>query len=248
MINYPNINPDFINIYGITIKWYGVCHVLALLLFYWRAQITKPNSLANEQLYDLLCYVCLGGLWGGKIGYIIFYMPSEIIEDPLAILRFWLPGRSFHGGLLGVIIALYIYAKVTKQIFWEVADFIAPIVPLGLALGRIGNFINGELWGRITNVPWGMVFHHVDSFPRHPSQIYEILLEGIVLFMILKNIKKNSSLWFLILYAIFRILIENYREPDIQIGLINGLTMGQILSIPMLVIGVYLLFVRKLST
>lgn len=267
MINYPNINPDFINICGITIKWYGVCHVIAFLLFYWRATVTKPIDFTKDQLADLLFYVCLGVLFGGRIGYIVFYMSSEVFSDPLTMLKFWLPGRSFHGGLLGVIIAMYCYHKLKKQNFWKIADFIAPIIPLGIAFGRIGNFINGELWGRVTTVSWGMIFPYVDDLPRHPSQIYEFLLEGVLLFIILnfifnlkifnknyyfssrlnkifKNLFKNKSAWFLIFYAIFRILVENYREPDIELGLIKGLTMGQILSIPMLLIGGFLLWLR----
>lgn len=269
MINYPNINPDCLNIYGVTIKWYGVCHVLAFLLFYWRAMVSRPKYLSKDQLSDLLIYICIGVLFGGRVGYMVFYMPNEILADPLAVFKFWLPGRSFHGGLLGVIIGMYCYSKVQKQNFWEIADFIAPIVPLGIAFGRIGNFINGELWGRVTKVDWGMIFPHVDNSPRHPSQIYEFLLEGIILYIslnyildlinlkyfnanynnskssiVFKNIFNNKSAWFLVLYAIFRIVVENYREPDAQLGLMKGLSMGQILSIPMLLIGGFLLWLR----
>ncbi len=258
MINYPDINPNAVSLGAFSIKWYGVCYLVAFLLCYWRVIVNKIPNFNNEQISDLLFYLSIGIIFGGRIGYMFFYAPMDIMSNPLTLLQFWQPGRSFHGGLLGVIVAAFIYAKRHNNNFLIIMDCIAPIVPIGLGCGRIGNFINGELWGRVTNVSWGMVFPHVDYFPRHPSQIYEFLLEGLMLFVVLnidnlnfyKNcdrynyIYKNKSALFLIFYALFRIFVENYREPDFEQGFIGSMTMGQILSIPMLLLGIGLLFIR----
>lgn len=253
MLHYPNIDPEMFNIFGFSIKWYGFCHVIAFVLFYCLARFTKPKKITEEHLADLLCYACLGVLFGGKIGYILFYLPEQILIDPFSLVKFWLPGRSFHGGLIGTILGVYLYCRKYKFDFWNIADFIAPIVPLGIACGRIGNFINGELWGRVTNVPWGMVFPEAGLLPRHPSQLYEFLLEGCLLFVILNfigkikifskfyQIPRNKSAMFLILYAVFRIFVENYREPDFGQAIIFNMTKGQWLSIPMLLIGIILI-------
>lgn len=243
MLIYPQIDPTAFNIGPLSIKWYGICYLVAFLLCYWRVIVSKPDNWTNNQVQDLLFYIVMGVIFGGRIGYILLYYPDHILT--LDIIKFWVPGRSFHGGLIGVLIAIILYAKKYKQSFIAITDFIAPIVPIGIIFGRLGNFINGELYGRITNMPWGMVFGHVDHFARHPSQLYELLLEGILLFIILnkfvktnKNIVGYNSAVFLIFYGLFRILVENYREPDFDLGfIVHIFTMGQILSIPMLVVG-----------
>jgi phosphatidylglycerol---prolipoprotein diacylglyceryl transferase len=243
MIVYPEINPNVFTIGQFSIKWYGVCYLIAFLLSYWQIMINRPKNFTKEQIENLFFYLAIGVIWGGRIGYILFYYHQEIISNPLSLLQFWLPGRSFHGGLLGVLVAVMYYSKKYNQSFFSVTDLIAPVAPIGIMLGRIGNFINGELWGRVTDVPWGMVFRHVDELPRHPSQLYELILEGLLLFVILRLCKYNKSAIFLIFYAVFRIVIENYREPDFDQGfIIAHFTMGQILSIPMLIIGLILYF------
>lgn len=263
MINYPDIDPNAISFGSFSIKWYGICYFIAFLLCYWQAIIKKPSklNLNKEQIADLLFYLSMGVIFGGRIGYMLFYALTDVIHNPLSLLQFWLPGRSFHGGLLGVIVAIFMYAKKNRYSFLDITDFIAPIVPIGIACGRIGNFINGELWGRVTDVSWGMVFAHVDNLPRHPSQIYEFLLEGIILYLILNlklnnqryfnsyiyNVYQNKSALFLIFYGLFRIFVENYREPDFGQDLIANMTMGQMLSIPMLVFGFLLLPKTKFS-
>ena len=190
---------------------------------------------------------------GGRLGHVLFYHPLEYLHDPLEIFKTWNGGMSFHGGLLGVICALWLFARKTKILFLSVTDFIVLLVPLGLGFGRIGNFINGELWGTPTNQPWGMVFYHVDQLPRHPSQLYELLLEGLLLFIIVWCYAKQRhqrgyvSAIFLISYAILRCFAECFREPDAQLGYLafHWLTMGKLLSIPMLIAGLYLLWAKK---
>ncbi len=257
MIVCPDIDPNAFSVGSFSVRWYGVCYLIAFLLGYWQAIIKKSNNWNKEQIEDLVFYIAIGVILGGRIGYVLFYSASDIFIEPLTLLQFWLPGRSFHGGLLGVLIAIIVYAKKTNRAFLDITDFIAPIIPIGIFFGRIGNFINGELWGRITNVPWGMVFRHVDEMPRHPSQLYEALLEGVLLFFILKicdnnskcNVRGFKSGIFLICYAMFRIFVECYREPDLDQGFIANMTMGQILSIPMLIVGVGLmLYKRGMST
>ncbi|MEE3002989.1 MAG: prolipoprotein diacylglyceryl transferase, partial [Pseudomonadota bacterium] len=205
--------------------------------------MTKP------QFSDLLFYVMLGVILGGRLGYMIFYGFDTIINDPLQVFYVWQGGMSFHGGLLGVISAVLIFCCRFKFCFFEVTDFIAPLVPLGIFFGRCANFINAELWGRATDVPWAVIFPYVDSQPRHPSQIYEMLLEGALLFIILNYLVKTPYTRgfltgaFLLFYSIFRMFLELFREPDQQLGfLVNSLfTMGQILSFPMLVFGIFLI-------
>lgn len=248
MIMFPELDPNAFSIGPFSVKWYGVCYLAAFLLCYWLAIVKKPSNWNKEQIEDLLFYIAMGVIFGGRIGYIFLYYPTEIIENPLNILKFWLPGRSFHGGLIGVLIAIIFYARKYKQSFFTVTDFMAPIIPIGIMCGRLGNFINGELFGRITDVPWAMIFEHIDEQPRHPSQLYELFLEGVLLFLVLKKFDKqgeaalgHNSAIFLIFYSLFRIIVENYREPDIDLGFImHTLTMGQVLSIPMLLVGLFL--------
>jgi phosphatidylglycerol:prolipoprotein diacylglycerol transferase len=255
MIPYPNINPVAWKIGPINIHWYGVMYLIGFIaawsLALYRAK--KPHyhsSWTSETIADLIFYAALGVVVGGRLGYMLFYDFPTLIHSPLSLLKIWQGGMSFHGGLLGVVIALWVYSRRVNMSFFQVTDFITPMVPIGLAAGRMGNFINGYLFGRITDVPWAMVFPNGGPFPRHPSPLYEFFLEGIVLFIILwwfsakKRPTMAISALFLILYGVFRIFCECFRQPDPQLGFIafGWLTMGQLLSIPMVLIGLILLY------
>ena len=248
-----NIDPIAIRFFGIDVHWYGLMYVLAFYFFYRQAikrMGHKPELHAMHAVLNnwLLHYSIIGVIVGGRLGYALFYAPSFYLSNPLAILRIWEGGMSFHGGLLGVIAAVWLAARTGKVPVFAVADFIAPIVPIGLGLGRIGNFINGELWGRPTDLPWGMVFPEGGSMPRHPSPLYEFLLEGALLYVLLALFARKErplgqiSAMFLILYAVLRFAVEFTREPDRHIGLLAlGMSMGQWLCLPMLVLGAALL-------
>ncbi|KTD45994.1 prolipoprotein diacylglyceryl transferase [Legionella rubrilucens] len=251
MLPFPSIDPVAFSIGPLQVHWYGLMYlfgfVMAWLLAHWRA---KRYSLdwSSEQISDLIFYAAIGVILGGRLGYMLFYGTQQLLANPLSLLKLWEGGMSFHGGLLGVMVALALFARKTQKTFLQVGDFIAPLVPLGLAAGRAGNFINGELWGRVTTVPWAMVFPHSDGLPRHPSQLYELGLEGIGLFILLwwyasrpRPTGRVSAL-FLIGYAISRMFVEFFRVPDVQLGYLalGWLTMGQLLSIPMLILGLWL--------
>ncbi|MDH5546007.1 MAG: prolipoprotein diacylglyceryl transferase [Gammaproteobacteria bacterium] len=253
MLVFPNINPVALELGPVAIHWYGIMYVLGFLaawrlgLFYAR----RPYSVwTGQQVNDLIFYGMLGVILGGRIGYILFFDLSSFISNPVTMLQVWQGGMSFHGGLLGVIIAMLLFARRNNKSFFTVADFVAPLVPLGYFAGRIGNFINGELWGRVApaELPWAMVFPHVDQLPRHPSMLYQALLEGLVLFALLWwfTLQRRPSMAvsgvFLIGMGGFRIFNEGFREPDAHIGYIafDWFTMGQLLSVPMWVIGVIL--------
>ena len=253
MLIYPNINPIILHLGPIKIYWYGVMYLLSFIIIGWLIRY-RANKLqlnwSNEKVIDLLFYGALGVIIGGRLGYMIFYDLPHFIQKPWAIIKVWQGGMSFHGGLLGVLIMLLLWSRKTKQSFFFTTDLIAPMVPIGIAAGRIGNFINGELWGKITNIPWGMIYPHVDSLPRHPSEIYEFLTEGIPTFLILwvYSMKPKPRMavsgLFLFCYGSARCFCEFFRQPDPQYGYLafGWLTMGQLLSLPMLALGVVLLY------
>ncbi len=258
MLIYPDINPIALSVGPIHVHWYGLMYLLAFtaawFLAHWRVKQHHLDWTA-EQISDLIFYAAIGIILGGRIGYMLFYNTQAFITNPLSLFKIWQGGMSFHGGLLGVLFAMILFARKIKKPFWSLTDFVVPLVPLGLGFGRLGNFINGELWGHVTDVPWGMVFPQIDNQPRHPSQLYELGLEGIVLFILVwwYSSKKRPAGCvtgvFLIGYALCRITIECFREPDSQLGFIafNWLTMGQILSLPMLLGGLYLWLTRRKS-
>ncbi len=258
MLPYPNIDPVLISVGPLQIRWYGLMYIMGFLFSYLLVQFQlarqKSPLLSKEQLLDLYFYLILGLILGARLGYCLFYNLKVYLQHPLEILAVWHGGMSFHGGLLGVLATSWVYCRKNKISLLDLGDLIIVTAPIGLGLGRLANFINGELYGRITTVPWGMVFPQGGPLPRHPSQLYEALLEGVVLFVLLW-IKKDHKAFpgaliarFLILYGAFRILVEFFREPDVQVGYFLGLlTMGQILSILMILFGTFLVFGRRVN-
>lgn len=242
-----NIDPVLFTLGPISLHWYGVMYLLGLGFAYWlgyrRARVS--NSLwTTEQVDQLLFNGFLGVVVGGRIGEIFFYQFDHFLADPLYLFRVWEGGMSFHGGLIGVIVSMIWTSYRQHRSFWQSADFIAPLIPFGLGAGRIGNFINGELWGRVTDVPWAMVFPQADMLPRHPSQLYQAFLEGLVLFVILnlfvRKPRPTGSVagLFLVCYGMFRFLVEYVREFDPTVNTATDLiTRGQLLSLPMVVGG-----------
>jgi phosphatidylglycerol:prolipoprotein diacylglycerol transferase len=210
----------------------------------------KQSGWTVSQVEDLLFYGALGVILGGRIGYALFYDLANNLDNPLNLLKVWQGGMSFHGGLIGVLIAFWLFAKKTDKSYFQVSDFIAPMVPIGLFFGRIGNFINGELWGKVSDVPWAMVFPNAGPLARHPSQLYEAILEGLVLFIVLWLFSRKNRPYgavsglFLIGYGVFRFIVELVRIPDQQYGYLalDWLTMGQLLSLPMILLGIVILW------
>ncbi len=255
--HYPLIDPVLVRIGPLEVRWYGVMYLLGFALGYWviRSELKRKQGVVPvEAADDLLFYLILGLLLGGRIGYVIFYNLKEYIHAPWEVFAIWHGGMSFHGGLIGMLVSGYFFARKRKADFLDLADIGALAAPLGLMLGRIGNFINGELYGRVTSVPWGIVFPTGGDLPRHPSQLYEALLEGPILFTVLwclrTRLKTPGELLvaFLWGYGIFRFTIEFFREPDPQLGFIAyWLTMGQLLCLAMIAGGVGLLIYIRLT-
>jgi len=257
-LQFPVIDPIIFSIGPVSLRWYGTMYLIGFLAAMFMANKAADRSdglWTRDQVSDLLFYGFLGVILGGRVGYVLFYQFEYFLSDPLYLFEIWQGGMSFHGGLLGVILAIFIFARKTKKNFLEVGDFVAPLVPIGLGMGRLGNFINAELWGRQTDVSWAMVFPTDPlQVPRHPSQLYEFALEGVVLFAILYIIsRKTRSLGlasgaFLIGYGIFRSIVEFFREPDAHLGLyFSFISKGQILSIPMILVGILIIYLGYLS-
>jgi len=252
MFIYPHINPIAFKLGPVKVHWYGIMYLVGFAAAWILALIRGKNPyhhLNSDQVSDLIFYGALGVVLGGRIGYMLFYDLPNFFHNPLIFFKIWDGGMSFHGGMLGVLVSLWIYSRKLKVSVFKLTDFIVPMVPIGLAAGRIGNFINGELWGRVTHVPWAMIYPQAGPQPRHPSEIYEFLLEGVLLFVIMWTYSRKPrplmsvSGMFLLFYGSFRFFAEFFRQPDPQLGFIafGWLTMGQLLSAPMILIGLWML-------
>lgn len=270
---FPQFDPVIFSIGPLALHWYGLMYLVGFVFAMWLAvrRANKPGSgWTKDEVENMLYMGFLGVFVGGRLGYVLFYAFPSFLENPLYIFKVWDGGMSFHGGLMGVICVMLWFAHRTKRHFFQVADFIAPLIPFGLGAGRLGNFINGELWGRVTtDTPWAMlfpgsrsedmmlavsnpqwqaIFNQYGMLPRHPSQLYQMMLEGVALFIILNLFIRKSrpmgsvSGLFLIGYGTFRIITEFFRQPDAQLGLFGDLfSMGQILSLPMVIAGILMM-------
>ena len=264
---FPNINPVLLQLGPIAIRWYALAYVAGILIG-WRYAVALTKNLKiwrgtqptadEKQVDDLVLWITLGVILGGRLGYVLFYKPDLIWTDPVEIVRTWNGGMSFHGGLIGVTLALIGFSIGNKINLLRLADLTAPAEPIGLFFGRLANFINGELWGRPTDLPWGMVFPRAGPEPRHPSQLYEAALEGVTLFVILRIATHVAKLLprrgavtglFLVFYGLFRIALENVREPDRDMPHFPlGLTMGMMLSVPLVLAGLGLILYSRRPT
>lgn len=255
-IYLPQLSPTAFAIGPLAIRWYSLAYIFGILttLFYLKNCNKKENFMSAKAYDDWLTWAVLAIILGGRLGYVFFYNAPYFLENPLEIFAIWQGGMSFHGGLLGAILGMYLFARYHKINFLHLTDVLVIAAPIGLFFGRIANFINMELYGRVTNSNYGIVFPGAGPFPRHPSQLYEAFLEGIILFAILICLKKFTKISeikgrisgvFLIFYGLFRSIVEIFRQPDEQIGfLFNYLTLGQILSLPLVLFGIYLVFFR----
>jgi phosphatidylglycerol:prolipoprotein diacylglycerol transferase len=250
MLTHPNFDPVLISVGPLAVRWYGLMYLLAFASFWWlgtRRIAAGRAPVTREQLDDLLFGGIVGVILGGRLGYVLFYKPGYYLSHPLEVFAVWQGGMSFHGGFLGVLLAMAFVAHRQRVNWWDLMDFVAPLVPIGLAAGRLGNFINGELWGRPTDLPWAMVFRGAGDLPRHPSQLYQMALEGFTLFALLwwfsarPRPRMQVSAAFLVGYGAFRFIGEYAREPDAFLGFLAlGLSMGQWLSLPMVAAGICL--------
>ncbi|MDX5407318.1 MAG: prolipoprotein diacylglyceryl transferase [Chromatiaceae bacterium] len=256
-ITFPQIDPVIFSLGPVSLRWYGLMYLIAFGLAWFLANraAKKPGSgWTEQQVSDLLFIGFLGVILGGRIGYVLFYQFELFLAEPLYLFKIWTGGMSFHGGLLGVLLSMAWFAKRNNKAYLVLGDFVAPLIPLGLAAGRLGNFINAELWGRPTDVPWAVLFPGAGPLPRHPSQLYEFALEGIVLFGLIMLYRRFNppagSLGGLFLagYGSARFFVEFYREPDAHLGLLSaGMSMGQWLSLPMIIAGIGLIIYANLT-
>ena len=253
MLVHPNFDPVAIAIGPVKVHWYGLMYLLAFALGWWLGRVRTRDAWrgwSRDDVGDVLFWVALGVVAGGRLGYMFFYDLQRLLANPLSVFAVWQGGMSFHGGLIGVLIAMWWFARARGRGFFDVADFIAPLVPLGIAAGRFGNFINGRLWGTPSDLPWAMVFHdpRAGDVPRHPSQLYEALLEGVVLFAVLWWFTRRprpamaASGVFLVGYGVARTLVEFVRVPDAHLGYLafGWVTMGLVLTVPMIAAGLVL--------
>lgn len=260
-IMMPTIDPILLEIGPLAIRWYSLAYVVGLLGGWWLVRRlgeglrlqgrAAPN---NDDWDDLLIWIALGIILGGRLGYVLFYNAHQYLANPIEIIAIWRGGMSFHGGLAGAVLAIVLFCKHKQKPLLTTLDLIAAVAPIGLFFGRIANFINQELWGRITDVPWGIIFPAAGTEPRHPSQLYEAALEGLGLFIVLQMMIRSGALnrpgliagTFGVGYALSRIFVEFFREPDAQLGFLWGsLTMGMLLSLPMLALGLWLMMRAK---
>lgn len=252
MLTYPAIDPVAISLGPLAVHWYGLMYAVGFLAGWWLGRLRARQDwrpVSPEQMDDLVLVVAIGVIAGGRVGYMLFYGWEQLAANPLSLFMIWQGGMSFHGGLLGVTLALAWYAHRLRRPFLEMVDFVAPLVPIGLGAGRLGNFINGELWGIPTELPWGMVYPPLGPEPRHPSMLYEFLLEGVILFALVYAFSRRPrpigsvAGLFLIGYGVGRFLVEFVRLPDDHIGYLafGWVTMGHILTVPMLLAGAALM-------
>ncbi len=247
-----NFDPVALEIFSIEIRWYSLAYIMGIIIGWYLAKVFFLNKSIKDKFDDYISYVIVGLILGGRFGYVLFYNLSYYLDNPLDILKIWHGGMSFHGGLIGIILASIIFAKRNNENAFIYMDIIALVAPIGIFFGRLANFINSELYGTITNVPWAVTFIQVDNFPRHPSQLYEALLEGLCLFLILIYFWKKFSNkpgiisgLFLIIYSIFRFFVEFYRVPDEQLGYIFlNLSMGQVISLIFILSGAILFYFK----
>lgn len=257
---YPEISPIIFSVGPLAVRWYSMAYLFGIIAAWYLVlrNIRKYNlPIDKAALEDLVFYLTLGVVFGGRLGYVLFYGQDIFWHNPLEIFAVWHGGMSFHGGIIGVIVASYLAARKIKYPFLSITDLTALYAPIGMFCGRLANFANDELWGRITNVPWAVRFPNGGYLPRHPSQLYEALLEGVLLFIILnilwqkKWVRRHAGFTsglFLTLYGFFRIFAELFREPDAQLGFIfKHITMGQMLSVPFIVLGIYVLYTATRS-
>lgn len=255
---FPHFNPVALSIGPIDIRWYALSYIAGILLGWWycvRMSRLPPQRIKREQFDDLVTWIVVGIIVGGRLGQVLLWDPGYYFANPLEIVQVWKGGMAFHGGMLGVFLAIYLYGRSQKLGFFTISDIVACGVPIGLGLGRIANFVNGELWGRVTDVPWAVIFPSAaaGNYPRHPSQLYEAALEGVALFIVMHVCGRSQAIRertgtlsgiFLIGYGLARSISEFFREPEVNLGADAITTWGQILCIPMILFGLYLVLRR----